>query len=154
MLIPSTKADYVKLPAMSTDILLTTLNARYMHTAFGLRYLQANIGELETKTALKEFTIQELPLNITEQLLAYKPKIICFSVYIWNITEITQIILLLKQIAPEVTIILGGPEVSHHPDSPAIATQADYIISGPGEQCLKVLCQAILNGQPPTEKND
>jgi radical SAM superfamily enzyme YgiQ (UPF0313 family) len=133
-------------------ILLTTLNARYMHTAFGLRYLQANLGELQTKTVLKEFTIQELPLNITEQLLAYNPKIICFSVYIWNITEITQIILLLKQIAPEVTIILGGPEVSHHPDSPAIAEQADYIISGPGEQCLKALCQALLNGQPPTEK--
>ena len=108
----------------SHPIILTTLNARYMHTAFGLRYLYANMGELQSQTQIIEFTIQELPLNIVEQLLSHEPTIIGFSVYIWNVTEITKIVALLKQIAPEVTIILGGPEVSHHPDLPAMAELA------------------------------
>ena len=137
---------------MSTDILFTTLNARYMHTAFGLRYLQANLGDLQQHALIQEFTIQEQTLNIAEQLLAHQPKIICFSVYIWNITEITQIILLLKQISPETVIILGGPEVSHAPDVPDIVEQADYIISGPGEQSVKTLCEQILADQAPAEK--
>ncbi len=133
-------------------ILLTTLNARYMHTAFGLRYLYANLAELQAQTRLQEFTIQELPLNIAEQLLANQPQIICFSVYIWNISEISQVIQLIKQIAPEVMIILGGPEVSHPPDIPAIADHADYIITGPGEQSIKTLCQALLSGQRPAKR--
>ena len=29
-----------------SDVVLTTLNAKYIHSAFGLRYLLANLGEL------------------------------------------------------------------------------------------------------------
>jgi len=132
---------------MSTDILLTTLNARYMHTAFGLRYLLANMGNLENKSKIIEFTIQELPINIVEQLLNSSPKIIGFSVYIWNVAEITKVIAMLKQIAPEVAIVLGGPEVSHHPDLPSVSELADHIISGPGEKSFPELCQQILDGK-------
>lgn len=134
-------------------IILTTLNARYMHTSFGLRYLYANLGDLQPQSQLQEFTIQEQPLNIAEQLLSHQPKIICFSVYIWNIAEMSQVILLIKQISPEIIIILGGPEVSHAPDLPDIAAHADYIISGPGEHSLATLCQQILAGQVPAEKH-
>jgi radical SAM superfamily enzyme YgiQ (UPF0313 family) len=130
---------------MSTDILLTTLNARYMHTAFGLRYLYANMGELQSQTKIIEFTIQELPINIAEQLLSRQPKIIGFSVYIWNVSEVSKVIAMLKQIAPEVKIVLGGPEVSHQPDVPSITDSADFIISGPGEQSFPELCQQILD---------
>ncbi len=34
-----------KLPDVA-DIVLTTLNAKYIHAAFGLRYLLANLGDL------------------------------------------------------------------------------------------------------------
>ena len=37
------------------EIVLSTLNARYMHTAFGLRYLYANLGELQDRTEIIEF---------------------------------------------------------------------------------------------------
>jgi radical SAM superfamily enzyme YgiQ (UPF0313 family) len=136
----------------SRDIVLSTLNARYMHSAFGLRYLYANLGELRSRAEIAEFTIQEQPLNIAEQLLAYQPKIIGFSVYIWNVREISDTVALIKQIAPAVKIILGGPEVSHHPDVPEVCDLADYIISGPGEHSLRVLCQSLLQQQTPADK--
>ena len=129
----------------NTPILLTTLNARYMHTAFGLRYLYANMGALQDQTQIIEFTLQELPINIVEQLLSHQPKIIGFSVYIWNVSEVSKVIAMLKQIAPDVKIVLGGPEVSHQPDVPSIADSADFIISGPGEQTFPELCQQILD---------
>jgi len=133
------------LMSSSPNILLTTLNARYMHAAFGLRYLYANMGTLQDQTQIIEFTIQELPINIVEQLLNHQPKVIGFSVYIWNVAEISKIVAMLKQIAPDVKIILGGPEVSHHPDLPAMADLVDYVVSGPGEKTFPELCQQILD---------
>lgn len=134
------------------DILLSTLNARYMHTAFGLRYLYANLGELQAAAEIVEFTIQERPLNIAEKLLSYKPRIIGFSVYIWNVREVYDTVAVLKQIAPEISIVLGGPEVSHAPDLPAVCELADYVISGQGEFSFQQLCQQLLDGQSPHEK--
>ena len=135
-----------------SPIILSTLNARYMHTAFGLRYLYANLADLQDQAKIVEFTIQELPINIVEQLLAHQPKIIGFSVYIWNVAEIHKVVAMLKQIAPELIIILGGPEVSHTPDVPAVTDLADYVISGPGEVSIHSLCKQLLNGERPEEK--
>ncbi|MCK5810396.1 MAG: DUF4080 domain-containing protein [Cocleimonas sp.] len=134
------------------DIILTTLNSRYIHCAFGLRYLYANLGELQAITSLDEFTIHERPLDIAEKLLNKKPKIIGFSVYIWNIAEITQTVALLKQIAPQVTIVLGGPEVSHTPDQPNVVELADYVVMGAGEISFRLLCEQILQGNKPLNK--
>ena len=134
------------------QITLTTLNARYMHTAFGLRYLYANLGELQDQAEMIEFTIHERPMDIAEKLLAKKPKIISFSVYIWNVTEVTETVGLIKQIAPEVIIILGGPEVSHPPDLPDVVDQADYVVTGAGEISFQKLCQQILLDNKPAGK--
>lgn len=123
-----------------------------MHTAFGLRYLLANLGELQSQAVLLEFTIQESSLNIAEQLLKHQPTIIGLSVYIWNIAEITKLVAVLKQIKPDLIIVLGGPEVSHQPDSPNVVELADYVISGAGEVSFKKLCQQILAGEFPNDK--
>ena len=58
---------------MSDPIVLTTLNARYMHCAFGLRYLYANLGKLQAQARLCEFTIQQRAIDIVEQLLEGRP---------------------------------------------------------------------------------
>ncbi|MCK5895177.1 MAG: DUF4080 domain-containing protein [Cocleimonas sp.] len=134
------------------DIILTTLNARYIHSAFGLRYLYANMGKLQAITTLDEFTLHERPLDIVEQLLAKQPKIIGFSVYIWNITEITQTIALLKQISPQTILVLGGPEVSHYPDQPDVVNVVDYVVMGAGEISFRQLCEQILQGNKPLNK--
>ena len=133
---------------MSSNILLTTLNARYMHCAFALRYLFANLGELQAQAQIREFTIQQRPVDIVEQLLEQSPKIIGFSVYIWNVSETSRVIELLKQVAPEVMVVVGGPEVSFADDLPALAEQVDYIITGPGEFSFCQLCKDLLGGKP------
>jgi radical SAM superfamily enzyme YgiQ (UPF0313 family) len=139
---------------MTSDstIILSTLNARYMHTGFGLRYIYANLGELQQQSQILEFTIQESPLNIVEQLLKYNPKIIGFSVYIWNVHEVNKTVAMLKQVAPDIVVIVGGPEVSHSPDIPAVAELADYVISGPGEVSVKELCDELLADKRPDNK--
>ena len=61
------------------DIVLTTLNAKYIHAAFGLRYLLANLGPLQPRACLAEFDINQRPLDIAEALLVLDPKIIVYD---------------------------------------------------------------------------
>ncbi len=120
-----------------------------MHTAFGLRYLYANLGDLKAQALLQEFTIQQRPIDIAEKLLLCQPKIIGFSIYIWNVTETSEVIALIKTIAPRVKLIIGGPEVSFPCDFPEVCDRVDHVITGPGEISFAKLCQQILAGKSP-----
>lgn len=133
-------------------IVISTLNARYIHTAFGLRYLYANMAEIQPSTELIEFGIHQKPSDIAEQLLQRQPQIIGLGVYIWNVAEISAVVEILKQVAPQIQVILGGPEVSHPPDLPEVANLADFIITGHGEISFPALCRQLLTNQPPAEK--
>ncbi len=131
-----------------TPILLTTINARYRHSAFGLRYLLANLGELAGQARILEFQRTDTPQEMVEILLAHKPRIIAIGVYIWNVDLSSQLVALLKKIAPDVTLVLGGPEVSYETDSQDLAGLADFIICGEGELVFRVLCETIFSGGP------
>ncbi|MDE2428034.1 MAG: DUF4080 domain-containing protein [Burkholderiales bacterium] len=137
-------------------ILLTTLNARYAHASLGLRYLYANMEELQAQTRLQEFVIGARSTDIAERILINRPAsgkfIIGFGVYIWNVVEITQVVAILKQVAPDVVIVLGGPEVSHETSEQEIVRLADYVITGWGDVSFAALCRQILQGPQPLMK--
>ena len=133
-------------------ILLSTLNARYTHASLGLRCLLANMGELQGVTQLQEFVIGSRTTDIVEKLLAQQPRIIGFGVYIWNVEETTKLVALLKRVAPDVVIVLGGPEVSYESAAQDIVKMADYLITGWGDVTFPALCKQILDGPKPLMK--
>ena len=135
-----------------SDIVLATLNARYIHASLGLRYLLANLGELRTRATLREFTINETNADIAERLLAERPQIIGLGLYIWNVAQTTEVAALIKLAAPHIIIVLGGPEASHEQETLPTAQWADYIITGQGDHAFRELCQSILIGSPPAGK--
>lgn len=134
------------------SIVLTTLNARYAHASLGLRYLLANMGGLASVTRLQEFVIGVRAADVVEKLLAMEPKIIGFGVYIWNVDELTHIVALLKRVAPQVTVVLGGPEVSYETGEQEIIRLADYVITGWGDITFPQLCEQLLQGPSPLMK--
>lgn len=127
-----------------TPVILTTLNSRYAHTALGLRYLYSNLNELQKDALILEFTINEQIQSIAERLVELNPKIIGIGVYIWNASEISQLIEIIKKVSPDTIIILGGPEAGHLPHRVNF-DRADYIISGEGEVAFYELCKKILS---------
>jgi len=135
------------------DILLVTLNSTYQHSSFGLRYLFANLKDLQPKAKILEWTIHASPRNVVEKILSFDPKIVGFGVYIWNTTETFQVVSILKKVAPHVVVVLGGPEVSHETESQAIAQTADYVIKGEADFLFQEFCQNILiHKQRPEQK--
>lgn len=133
-------------------ILLSTLNARYTHASLGLRYLLANMGPLQERTTIQEFVIGAKTTDLVERILAHAPRIVGFGVYIWNVEETTRLVALLKRVAPQLTIILGGPEVSHETGEQEIVKLADYVVTGWGDVTFPKLCREILDGPKPIMK--
>ncbi len=133
-------------------IILSTLNARYAHASLGLRYLLANMGPLQPQASIQEFVIGAKTTEIVEKLLARQPRIIGFGIYIWNVEETTRVVAMLKRVAPQVAIVLGGPEVSHESAEQAIVQLADYLVTGWGDVTFPKLCGEILNGPKPLMK--
>ncbi len=137
---------------LATDIVICTLNAKYIHASLGLRYLLANMGDLAPQTALREFTIARKPQELADALLALQPRVIGFGVYIWNVTETTALVRLLKAARPDIKIVLGGPEVSHEWAEQDIVQQSDHVITGWGDVSFPKLCRALLYGPQPLMK--
>ena len=134
------------------DIVLTTLNAKHIHAAFGLRYLMANLGALRPAAALLEFDINQRPVDIAEKLLAQQPKVLGIGVYIWNAGPATELVATLKRVRPDLTIVLGGPEVSYETEMQPIVRMADYTITGEGDLAFAALCRRLLAGERPAAK--
>ncbi|QHG92185.1 DUF4080 domain-containing protein [Sulfurimonas sp. CVO] len=127
-------------------ILLTTLNSRFAHTSIALRYLYANLKELQDDAKILEFSINDATQTIVEKLLIHTPDIIGIGVYIWNVSQVNELIHIIKKISPSIKIVLGGPEVSHEPFRVNL-DDADFIIQGEGDEAFYKLCKNILNGK-------
>ena len=136
--------------AAMPDIVLATLNAKFIHAAFGLRYLFANLGELQPRAGMAEFDINQRPLDIAEALLARQPRILGLGVYIWNVAETTKVVAILKRVRPEIKVILGGPEVSYETEAQEIVRLADHVITGEGDLKFAEVCRALLEDRTAT----
>ncbi len=114
----------------SMKILLTTLNAKYIHTNLAIRLLYELNHEYEGLD-WKEFTIKEDKDDIAKECAQYD--VVAFSCYIWNITQTLEVTERIKQLNPRAKILLGGPEVSYEYENVISRNDVDYIIVGEGE---------------------
>lgn len=134
-------------------LVLATLNARYAHASLGLRSLLANLRpELAARATLREFVIKDAPQKVCDALLALNPTVLGLGVYIWNAAQTTEVVRLLKARKPDLTVVLGGPEVSHEHEQQEIVALADYVICGEGEVSFDALCAALFAGERPQRK--
>lgn len=115
-------------------ILLTTLNAKYIHKNLALRWIY-QASPCKTNVDLKEYTIKDGVSRICTEILAGSYDVVCFSVYIWNIDPIRQLVIQLKEQCPSLHILAGGPEVSY--ESEALLDQGfDALSIGEGEESV------------------
>jgi radical SAM superfamily enzyme YgiQ (UPF0313 family) len=116
------------------NVVVASLNAKYIHTCLALRYLKAHC-EPTHNVEMAEYTIKDPAMNIVSDLFQRNPQVIGFACYIWNIEETLVVISMLKKIRPDITIVLGGPEVSYDTDFwLKRAKDADFIVVGEGEE--------------------
>lgn len=122
--------------------LITTLNSKFIHTSLSLRLLYVATKD-QHDVSFKEYTIKDNEEHIVNDLLSMDLDVIAFSCYIWNIDYILEICQKLKQYAPHLIIILGGPEVTYEAQHFLKYDAIDYVISGEGEIVFGELLSAL-----------
>ena len=95
------------------NILLTAMNAKYIHSNLAVYSLRAYAKQYRDEIAIAEYTINQQTNDILMDIYKKKPDIICFSCYIWNLTHVENIIRELRKLKPSIPIWVGGPEVSY-----------------------------------------
>ncbi|MCP3774348.1 DUF4080 domain-containing protein [Paenibacillus sp. MZ04-78.2] len=119
------------------NIVLSTLNAKYIHTSLALRYLKAFSQHDFPGIQIAEYTIKDPAMNIVSDIYQRKPEVVGFSCYIWNIEETIVVVSMLKKIMPELIVVLGGPEVSYDTEYwMNRLPEVNFIVVGEGEETL------------------
>ena len=123
-------------------ILLTAINAKYIHSNLAVYSLRAYAKAYSEQIAIGEYTINNRIDYILEQIYKEKPDVLCFSCYIWNMDYVEQLIREFHKLCPKVPIWVGGPEVSYEVETfMAEHPQVTGIMVGEGEKTFASLCE-------------
>lgn len=129
-------------------ILLTAINAKYIHSNLAVYSLRAYAGAYAGQIRIVEFTINNYMDDLLQAIYREKPDFIGFSCYIWNINLIDRLCIELRKVLPEVKIWLGGPEVSYDAKERLMTHPAiDGIMIGEGEETFRELMDYYLAGE-------
>jgi len=141
------------------DIVLSTINAKWIHPSLALRLLKANLPPVlahEKKAVILEFALRQRLEEKISAILAEKPKILALSVSIWNHEATLELLQALEiqwaGAATRPAVILGGPEITPLPPGADIFSHADFVIRGEGEAAFAELCGAILEDPAAAKK--
>lgn len=133
-------------------ILLTAINAKYIHSNLAVYSLKANAGKYADEVGLAEYTINHRQEEILQGIYRRDPELVGFSCYIWNIEYVRYVAENLKKVLPKVKIIFGGPEVSY--DAPRVLETCpfvDFVMIGEGENTFREFVQYYMEGRPEDE---
>ena len=129
------------------NVVLSTLNSKFIHSSLALRYLKA-YGEAHGQAYdIVEYTINMPVLHILSDITEHDIDILGFACYIWNIEMTLHVVDMVKAVRPDIKIVLGGPEVSFTADE--LLTRCpniDYIVQGEGEEAFHALVTALQLG--------
>ena len=123
-------------------ILLTAVNAKYIHSNLAVYSIRANAKEYRDQIELGEYTINQYVEEILQDIYKKKPDVIAFSCYIWNIRQIRELVRELRKVLPQVPIWLGGPEASY--DAKGLLEkypEVTGVLTGEGEESFYELCK-------------
>lgn len=127
--------------------LLVAVNCSHSHSSLAIPYLQAACRTWLPSVSLpsrKEYNLRQKAELIARDLTNEGPDVIGFSCYIFNISLVSDIVRLVRGLAPSATILYGGPEMADggeeflsEPYGP------DYVIRGEGEKTFVMLLRHL-----------
>lgn len=129
------------------NVVLSTLNSKFIHSSLALRYLKA-YGEAHRQAYdIVEYTINMPVLHILSDITEHDIDVLGFACYIWNIEMTLHVVDMVKAVRPDIKIVLGGPEVSFTADELLErCPNIDYIVQGEGEEAFHALVTALQLG--------
>jgi len=132
-------------------ILLSAVNAKYIHSNPAVYSLKAYAGEYGDNFQLEiaEYTINQQKDEILGDLFLRRPDVLCFSCYIWNISYVKELIGDISKVLPDTIIWVGGPEVSYHAlEFLEECSQVTGVMVGEGEATFPDVARHYQDNKP------
>lgn len=132
---------------MNVRNLIVAINAKYIHSNLAIYSIRAYCKKCGINLDIAEFTINQKTDSMLKEIYKKKPDFIGFSCYIWNIEFVLKLAGEVKRVLPDVTIWLGGPEVSY--DAVNVIADNDFVdgvMIGEGEITFSRVIKAYENG--------
>lgn len=130
-------------------MLLTAVNAKYIHSNPAVYSLRAYASQYGDQIGIAEYTINNRTEAILADLYRQAPEAIAFSCYIWNFRQIRELLTELPKILPDTELWLGGPEVSYDAEQVMLEfPQLTGIMVGEGEETFLELMRHYCEGGP------
>lgn len=132
---------------MNVRNLIVAINAKYIHSNLAIYSIRAYCKKCGINLDIAEFTINQKTDSMLKEIYKKKPDFIGFSCYIWNIEFVLKLAGEVKRVLPDVTIWLGGPEVSY--DAANVIADNDFVdgvMIGEGEITFSRVIKAYENG--------
>ncbi len=128
------------------QILLVALNAKYIHSNPAVYSLAAYANAVSDNVSLAEFTINDRYEDVLRGILMRKPEVIGFSIYIWNVEFMKQLIEDIHKIAPHIRLMAGGPEATNDPET--YLNWCELVMLGEGERNFRIIASCISSNEP------
>jgi radical SAM superfamily enzyme YgiQ (UPF0313 family) len=133
-------------------ITLATVHLRPQFTALALLYLKAYLVErmafVFDNVQILEFTTTVEAEDVARQILENEPDVVGLSCYVWNIVTLMAVTRRIKEVQPDIKIVLGGPEVGPLASS-VLHTHPyiDVVVKGEGEVPFSEIVDALIKGE-------
>ncbi|MBI5230773.1 MAG: radical SAM protein [Coriobacteriales bacterium] len=125
------------------------------YQSLGLGYVRSYAeahDRLRGKVALQthDLSVDADPWWLAYRILRARPDVVAFSVACWSAASVYETCALLRASRPEVTIVLGGPEVGPIAEdvlhrNPSV----DMVVRGEGEETFAELLRVLVSGKRP-----
>lgn len=107
--------------------------------------------ENRIRTSICDYYMDDDAGYIAASVLAKKPDLIGFSVYLWNRDLSLQVASIIKKKSPEIIICFGGAESVAMPEMFLNTGVFDFAVTGEGELAFAEAVYGILNDDPMPE---
>lgn len=128
---------------------LTALSSQYIHMPLAPFCLKKAVDALpDVDTSIVDTNINDTPQSILRSLMATKPDMLGFSMYIWNRDMTCRLIRMVKALDPSIIVVAGGPEATFSVEETFRQAPFDYILRGAGEESLPALVRCLQENTP------
>jgi hypothetical protein len=114
--------------------------------AFLQSYLSAVAPQSQVETVRADFYLDMGSAACVAELVKLQPKLVGFSMYVWNRGLCCEMAEKLRRCLPGVTIFAGGPEATADPGGILTGTGFDFLICGEGEDPFASVCTRLSEG--------
>lgn len=114
----------------------------------GLAYIAAALRDQGHEVSVIDYEINDLPLkSVKLDIEKFKPDVVGMTGYITNMRRCAAVAKIVKEVDPEITVIIGGPQVSVFPDEGFVSRDIDMIVLSEGEVIIRNVMNALGDEQ-------